>query len=123
MASGQLGLVSWTIEHSPGTSAVTISGEIDLSVADGLKSALYGSPGLEERVQLDLREVTFIDSIGLRLLLELKRAIEAAGGDLVLTSVSAAVSRVLDVSGTALYFASHAKAHAAPLPGVAELAG
>lgn len=52
-------------------------GEIDLVTIDALEGELESARGESARVVLDLREVSFIDSGGLRLVLEASRAIES----------------------------------------------
>jgi anti-sigma B factor antagonist len=46
-----------------------VSGEVDLAVADELETALRGAADSEAAVILDLRDVTFADSSGLRVML------------------------------------------------------
>ena len=50
-------------------------GEIDLATIDVLQAELDAAAGESERVVLDLRGVTFIDSAGVRLVLEAMRAL------------------------------------------------
>ena len=47
---------------------VTVSGEIDLSNADGLERELATALAPARAVTIDLREVTYMDSQGVRLL-------------------------------------------------------
>jgi anti-anti-sigma factor len=118
MPSGHSGSLSWTIERASSRSAVSFVGEIDLAVIAPLWSALESSLRMDDLVTLNLRGVSFIDSMGLRLLLGLKRDIEAAGGDLVLTSVSAPVKRVLEITGTASYFSAPSSPAVQPISDV-----
>lgn len=104
MPSGRVGLLSWTIERGPSGSEVTIAGEVDLAVLESLRMALDESLQMDDFVVLNLRDVSFMDSTGLQLLLDLKRKIDRGGGELMLTPVSAAVERVLEVSGMASFF-------------------
>jgi anti-sigma B factor antagonist len=75
--------------------ALVLAGEIDT----------YTAPELAERLDdqgvavLDLTGVTFIDSSGLRVLVEAHQARVAAGSTLTLRSPSAAVQRLLEISG------------------------
>lgn len=54
------------------TVVVAPAGEIDLATVDAVKREIEAAG---EHVVLDLREVTFIDSAGLRLVLECSRAV------------------------------------------------
>jgi anti-anti-sigma factor len=58
---------------------VAPAGEIDLATIDALQAAIDVAATDAETVVLDLREVTFIDSAGLRLVLQSSRAIGGFG--------------------------------------------
>jgi anti-anti-sigma factor len=58
---------------------VAPAGEIDLATVDELQAAIDAAATDADSVVLDLREVTFIDSAGLRLVLQSSRAIGAFG--------------------------------------------
>ena len=79
-----------------------LSGEIDLSTVteleERLEDSLGGDPSL---LVLDLREVTFLDSSGLRLLLRLDERQRTAGGRLVLVKGGRRVERVFELTGAA----------------------
>ena len=78
--------------------ALLLTGEIDSYTAPELAERLESDPSL---VVLDLTEVTFIDSSGLRVIVEAHQHRLAAGSRLVLRSPSAAVQRLLEISGLA----------------------
>jgi anti-anti-sigma factor len=78
--------------------ALVLAGEIDSYTAPELSERLDADPSL---VVLDLTEVTFIDSSGLRVLVEGHRRRVEAGSSLTLRSPSAAVQRLLEISGLA----------------------
>ena len=75
-------------------------GEIDLATVGLLRERIGGllSPGLS-RLVLDLRDVGFMDSTGLRLVLELLHASRDGDWELSLTGVAPAVHRVFELSG------------------------
>lgn len=77
---------------------VGVGGELDISTAPVLSEAL--EPAVERGgvVTLDVRDLAFMDSSGLRLLIEAARRLEGRG-KLVLRSPGATVRRVLEVSG------------------------
>lgn len=78
---------------------VTVSGEIDLASAPKLEATL-----LEETdrvVIVDLREVDFMDSTGLRSLLAGQEAVAEGGGRMILVFEEGPVERILDLTGLA----------------------
>jgi anti-anti-sigma factor len=104
MPSGRCGLVSWTVDHSPTSSNVCIEGELDLLVIETLREGLKDVFATEGVVLIDLSGVAFIDSTGLRLLLDLKRDVGDRGGAVFIKAASAPVERVLEVTGMTSFF-------------------
>ena len=77
-----------------------LSGEIDLSTVEDVESKLRTAiDGVTGAVALDLREVSFLDSSGLRLLLRLHKEFEDAGRRLVLVQGPRRVARVFELTG------------------------
>jgi anti-anti-sigma factor len=72
-----------------GTRFVTVSGEVDMSVADALAEALHGP-----QLFVDMTQVTFIDSTATSCLLH---ALEAS--EKLILRRSAQVERLLELSG------------------------
>lgn len=77
---------------------LVLQGEIDSYTAPDLAERLALDPPIEI---LDVAGVTFIDSSGLRAIVEAHQARTVAGSRLVLRSPSAAVQRLLEISGLA----------------------
>jgi anti-sigma B factor antagonist len=72
-------------EQRQGGAVVRLAGELDLSQADNLSQELERAEEDEPDILVvDLREVSFMDSTGLRLLLAALRRAEPAGRRLVL---------------------------------------
>lgn len=76
-----------------------VSGEIDAHSVTSLSDHLSECTATDGDVVIDMSAVTFMDSSGLRLLIDLRQRTEAAPHDLVLRSPSAAVLRLLEVAG------------------------
>jgi anti-anti-sigma factor len=74
-------------------------GEIDLATVDYVHAQIDAARTEARLVFLDLREVTFIDSAGVRLVLESSRELAADGGELVVVRGPAEVRRVFDLVG------------------------
>jgi anti-sigma B factor antagonist len=78
---------------------VTPEGEIDLATTAMVRAELAAARGEARRVVLDLRGVGFMDSSGLRLLVEAQHAAEQDGSSLTLVRGPAPVQRLLDLTG------------------------
>jgi stage II sporulation protein AA (anti-sigma F factor antagonist) len=65
-----------------GVTSVTIAGEIDLGNAQSVQEQLDLATGDSDVVVVDLRQVTYIDSRGIRLLVDLSRRLRSRGGGL-----------------------------------------
>ncbi len=74
-------------------------GEIDLATVGLVKEAVEREIQPGEAVVLDLREVGFMDTSGLRYVLELTERAEQGGFELRLVRGPGAVQRVFEVSG------------------------
>lgn len=73
-----------------------LDGELDLATADDLLTAIRRHAGRDHALDLDFSQVTFMDSTGLRAILE--AAAERQDGDLVIVDPTPQVRRVLDIS-------------------------
>ena len=79
---------------------VAARGEIDLRSSPGLRAALLDPAAQAPLVVLDLREVTFMDSSGLRVIAEYhKRLQEREERFAVAVGGASAVQRILELSG------------------------
>ncbi len=81
-----------------GDGALVLHGEVDSYTAPELAERLAADPPVEV---VDVAGVTFIDSSGLRAIVEAHRARAEVGSRLVLRAPSAAVQRLLEISGLA----------------------
>ena len=77
---------------------VRVTGELDLATAPILAQALSQAEERGQRVVLDLRELTFMDSAGVHVILEASLRANASGRVLVLVRGPAHVDRVLDLT-------------------------
>jgi anti-anti-sigma factor len=81
------------------TLVVTPRGEIDLATIELVRDAVERDRQSEENLVLDLREVGFIDTSGLRYVLELVERGGRDGFDVRLVRGPTSVQRVFEVSG------------------------
>jgi anti-anti-sigma factor len=89
------------VRHERDALRIAPEGELDLESASVLRSVLdehleAGCP----RLVLDLRGVTFIDSTGLRAVIEADRSAGARGVDLTVLPGPPQVQRIFEVTGT-----------------------
>jgi len=83
-----------TVAHNGAAATVVVAGELDLSSADRLRDALRGEVDAGRPVLVDLRSCTFIDSVGLSVLIQAAQR----GRTLAIVSPSAAVRRLLELA-------------------------
>ena len=94
--------------------ALKVTGELDVATAPQLTSALSeASP--EGEVVLDLSELTFLDSCGVRSILELART-RNGNGPVVIVDASPAVVRVFEILDLAHHPGIELRRTAKPVP-------
>ena len=82
------------------TATIGAAGELDLSVADQLRSAVSTEVAAGARqLTVDLTALTFMDSTGLRVLLEALDAMEKVQGSLVVKVDTGPVERIIRITG------------------------
>lgn len=84
------------VDPGPGDRAFVLSGELDMASTERVGEAVASIQGTGD-VVFDLRALTFIDSSGIRALLQAAERIEE--GKLILDHPTEAVQRVLDLVG------------------------
>ena len=89
------------IVGADGEAVVYLVGELDLAVRDLLVDALTQASDMRQRLVIDLSRTTFIDSTGLKALVDLWRRRRTAGLELVLREPSPVVMRTLQLAGLA----------------------
>jgi anti-sigma B factor antagonist len=89
-----------TEANSPDAARVTVSGEVDLATAPALLQAAEELvKSTEGDVAIDMSEVTFIDSTGLGVLVQIRNAVTGRGSSLVFATPSRSVQRALSLAG------------------------
>ncbi len=95
-----MGLIDLTTTDESFGRLASLSGEIDLSTVDDAGKRLREAIGASEgTVAVDLRDVSFLDSSGLRLLLQLNKELSEAGRRLVVVQGPRRVARVFELTG------------------------
>jgi anti-sigma B factor antagonist len=79
---------------------LTLGGEIDAANASGFLDAALGVLAhCEDFLTVDLSDVTFLDSTGLGMLLEVRGAARATGKRVRLRGTPDRITRLLDITG------------------------
>jgi anti-sigma B factor antagonist len=100
--------------HVAPDGAIVASGDIDVAGGPVLEAVLLEQEGRADgdgSIVIDLTEVTFIDSSGLRSLLGASRRAGERSGTVVLRSPSTSVRRLLEITGTTTQFRIEGSAH------------
>lgn len=80
-----------------GTAVVTVRGELDIESLPVNQALVDGALESEPRLLvLDLRDLTFLDSAGLTLLVRTNRRVRNADGTLAIANASSLVAAVID---------------------------
>ena len=99
------GALSLEVARTRSGAEVTAHGEIDIHTCTELEQALLRlvDDGVS-KVTLDLADVAFSDSSGLRALVVTHKALEENGGSLVVANPSSMAARLLEVTGLKTLF-------------------
>ena len=89
-----------TEELTGGVTRVMLDGRLDIEGAAAIDLQMNVIAGSRKAVLVDLQNVSFLGSMGLRSLVAPARAIKARGGKIVLFAPNELVERVLKTSGT-----------------------
>ena len=81
-----------------GTLTVTLEGKLDTATAPTLSDAILGDAETADALVLDMAELTYLSSAGLRLLLVLHKMMAPKGG-LLLKNVNETNMEILDLTG------------------------
>jgi stage II sporulation protein AA (anti-sigma F factor antagonist) len=90
------------VRQDSGRVILTLAGELDMASSELLEQALAGEDVLgESMVVLDLQQLQFIDSTGLRVILTTLDRCRERGQEFAITPGSEQVQRLLSVTGVA----------------------
>lgn len=90
-----MGSAEGELEIEVNDGVITARGDLDMATVGQLAETLDGLSG---PIVLVLEEVTFVDSSGLRGILNAQRAARSRGDDLILRRPSAPIKRVLEMT-------------------------
>jgi anti-sigma B factor antagonist len=99
-SSGSLGGLSISSAVEAGIAELRLDGELDLASAPELERRLAELERQRpDRLIVDLTALSFLDSTGLRVLLQAEARASERGSELVLRPGEASVQRIFDVTG------------------------
>ena len=79
---------------------LVLTGELDIATIDQLRAAVGEVLSAAGRsLELDLAEITFLDSSGLGVLVELRNLLRERGGSLTIGAASRPAVRVIEMAG------------------------
>jgi anti-sigma B factor antagonist len=87
------------IEDRPPLLDIRLSGELDLGTTPQLKQAVDAYARIGQTITIDLREVTFVDSMGMAALLRVRHRASSRGACLRLVKPPPAAWRVFTLTG------------------------
>ena len=93
------GIMDIAITDRGSTATVRLVGRLDIAGAEILGQPLATLSGSKNAIVLDMAEVTFVASIGLRHLVSASKAVRRRGGGLTLLNPNDAVTEVITASG------------------------
>ena len=96
-----LNLLRITVESREDARVIRVAGEIDGSTVAELREHIDAARDAQTTVLLDLADVGFMDSTGLRVLLDASRDAADANRPFFIVRPSAIVQRLIELSGTA----------------------
>ena len=93
-----------SIENKGANTIAAIEGSIDSQTAPALQESILPAINESSRIVLDMSEVTFVSSAGLRVLLMVYRQVKARDGKVVLVGVSDEIKDVMFMTGFISFF-------------------
>lgn len=94
--------------------AIIVAGDVDLAAHKAFEAEVQQVWDGSSKLVIDLSQVTFLDSMGLRVLVQTRQRAEDNGSEVVLAGPSTPVLRVLELAGVTSVFSL-----ADPLPAAA----
>ena len=93
---------------------LALTDRLDTQTAPELEQTALGKLGDDVKMALDLSELQYISSAGLRVLLMLMKKAKASGGKVALVGVGGMVGEILEESGIDAFFEQYDMMEALP---------
>jgi anti-sigma B factor antagonist len=95
------------IHENQGVIIVSLSGELQRQTAPGIQDKILPLIAPDCKILLDLKDVSYMSSAGLRLLLLFYRQIEEQHGHVVLTGLQEMVKDTMSITGFLEFFTAY----------------
>lgn len=92
------------VKNLPDVTVVELAGDIDASTAPAMQEKVLPLAQSKSKILLDMTQVPYTSSAGLRVLLSLFKEVKKNEGKLVLVGVSEEIQDTMSVTGFADYF-------------------
>jgi anti-sigma B factor antagonist len=86
---------------------IDLVGDLDSNTSNTAYEYIQGQLNPKDRVILNMKDVNYMSSAGIRTLLLLYRAVNNSGGQIVLTDLQGPLRETLDLTGFLEYFDTH----------------
>jgi anti-sigma B factor antagonist len=96
-------LTIWNETGPDGIARLRVGGELDAHSAPEFAEAFDPAVAAGAAVEVDLTDVTFIDSSGLAALIGVRQRVLDAGGSLVVSAASHAAMRLFEIAGVSAH--------------------
>ncbi|WP_291322870.1 STAS domain-containing protein [Desulfonatronospira sp.] len=83
---------------------IIVSGRLDTTTAQDFESTCLDLIGNEKNIVVDLQEVEYVSSAGLRSILSVGKKVRSDGGSLIFCNLKGMVREVFEISGFASIF-------------------
>ncbi len=92
------------VKTSDEITVIEIVGELDTSTAHNVQNQILPMAERSRKILLDMTEVTYMSSAGLRILLLLYRTIQEKHGEIVIVGLSEEIRDIMSITGFLDFF-------------------
>jgi anti-sigma B factor antagonist len=93
-----------TVTQDGNKATISLAGKLSVATSPDLEAAITGLPGSTNEFVIDLAQLEYISSAGLRVLVSTEKTANQRGGRMVLQHPNDEVSEVFDMTGLADVF-------------------
>lgn len=98
--TSRMAMLDLSVEAGPST-VISLAGDLDPATAPMLEEAIEAAmeDASVKQIVLDLSQLSFVDSSGLRVFVTTRESLGSRGGELILRRPTANTRRLLDITG------------------------